>query len=446
MDSENILYSTKRFIDGLSQTYGSGSLIIDACIVIISFIVLCAVLYWIVSFAVESGNSPRAIGQPFPIAGKLEKIERSLNAFRSESIRSLEILHNDIEQIKGALGASSAKTAHVPGENSEKESTGPKEEQQATPSEPQEPPAESLSLRLVKTRKGLFERLKSVFSGGAKIDEEKIAELEALLIQSDLGVKTVQSLIGQVKEDLAAGVPLDEETFKGLLKIRILNILEKDAPFDAAIHPAKQTDGPMVVMIVGVNGSGKTTSCAKLARSWKSSGAKVLLVAADTFRAAAVQQLVEWGNRLEVPVVSGPENAKPSTVVFDAMEKAKSGDFDVVLIDTAGRLHTKSNLMQELEGIKNIISRHQPDAPHETILVVDGTTGQNAITQAKEFNDAAKLSGLIITKLDGTPKGGVVVAIKDELGIPVRYIGVGETPKDLRPFIARDFVEALFEE
>jgi fused signal recognition particle receptor len=190
---------------------------------------------------------------------------------------------------------------------------------------------------------------------------------------------------------------------------------------------------------------GKTTTTAKLAHMWKAAGARVLLVAADTFRAAAVDQLVEWGKRIDVPVVSGAPNAKPQTVVFEGMNKAKELQMDVVLIDTAGRLHTKTNLMQELEGVSSMVSKHIAGAPHEAILVVDGATGQNALQQAREFNEATKLSGLIVTKLDGTPKGGIVVAIKEELGLPVRYIGVGEGPQDLRPFVARDFVEALFD-
>ena len=197
-------------------------------------------------------------------------------------------------------------------------------------------------------------------------------------------------------------------------------------------------------MVVGVNGVGKTTTVAKLASNWSKAGFKVVVAAADTFRAAAVDQLVTWCSRIGVEVVTGAPNAKPQAVVFDAMVKAKELGAEVLLIDTAGRLHTKANLMQELEGVRNIVQRHDPDAPHETILVVDGATGQNALSQAKEFNQAVKLTGVIVTKLDGTPKGGIVVAIRSEYGIPVRYIGVGEGPDDLREFNSPEFVEALF--
>jgi fused signal recognition particle receptor len=202
----------------------------------------------------------------------------------------------------------------------------------------------------------------------------------------------------------------------------------------------------MIVLVVGVNGVGKTTTTAKLAARWKNEGKKVLLVAADTFRAAAVQQLQEWGRRLDVTVISGAENAKPSTVVFDGMAAAKSSGADVVVIDTAGRLHTKSNLMQELEGVRNTILKHFPEGPDETLLVLDGVSGQNALHQAREFNAAVTLSGVVVTKLDGTPKGGIVVAIARELKLPVAYVGVGEKAEDLLPFSVEEFVEGLFDE
>ena len=228
------------------------------------------------------------------------------------------------------------------------------------------------------------------------------------------------------------------------MKMQVLTILEKNSPLNE-IQPEARSDGPLVVMLVGVNGVGKTTTAGKLAQRWKAAGAKVVLAAADTFRAAAVEQLQLWGERTGVPVVSGPEDSKAATVVYDAIERAQAEEADVLLIDTAGRLHTKSNLMQELEGIRNVLQKRIPSAPHEVLLVLDATTGQNALQQANEFNSSVSLSGLVITKLDGTPKGGIVVAIKRELGIPVRYIGVGESAADLRPFSARNFVEALFD-
>jgi fused signal recognition particle receptor len=200
---------------------------------------------------------------------------------------------------------------------------------------------------------------------------------------------------------------------------------------------------PQVILVVGVNGVGKTTTVAKLAARYSKQGKRVMVIAADTFRAAAVQQLEEWSKRVGFTLVKGAENAKPGAVVFDGMAAAKDGSVDVVLIDTAGRLHTKSNLMQELEGVRNSIRKHVPDAPHETILVLDGVSGQNALAQAREFNGAVQLTGIVVTKLDGTPKGGILIAISQELKIPVLYVGVGEKAEDLIPFDADQFVDAL---
>ncbi len=297
---------------------------------------------------------------------------------------------------------------------------------------------------LLKARTGFFQKLKDLFAGKPAIDESTLEELEALLVGSDLGIGTAQALIAEVKSEVQNKGALSEEDLTALLAEKIKNILETDTPEELQIVPSRRADGALIVLVVGVNGVGKTTTVAKLASQWKDAGKRVLLVAADTFRAAAVDQLAEWGMRLDVPVVSGADEAKPASVVFDGMKRAQEEEFDVVIIDTAGRLHNKANLMQELEGVKNSIARHQPTAPHETILVVDGTSGQNALQQAKEFNEAVPLTGVIVTKLDGSPKGGVVVAIKQEIGVPVRYIGVGEAPKDLKAFVARDFAEALF--
>ena len=232
---------------------------------------------------------------------------------------------------------------------------------------------------------------------------------------------------------------------KGPLSV-LRNKLSSLLHSDDDLELKKTGTGPTVVMMVGVNGVGKTTTTAKLASQCKEKGLSVMMAAADTFRAAAVSQLKEWGERLDVPVVAGAENAKPATVAFDAAKRAQEENVDILLVDTAGRLHTKSNLMQELEGVRNSISRHIDGAPQESILVVDGSTGQNALAQAKEFNQAVPLTGLIVTKLDGTPKGGIVAAIKDEFDIPVRYIGVGESAADLRVFDADAFVDALFNE
>lgn len=308
---------------------------------------------------------------------------------------------------------------------------------------------ESLASRLKKTRLGLFDKIKSIFSLKSNLDEELISELEALLITSDLGINTVRKLMDELKSEVKQGRNLNEEAVRAICKMKLLSILEnpENDQVKRSFYPAKAlANGPLVVMLVGVNGAGKTTTAAKLAQLWHQEGAKVLLAAADTFRAAAVEQLTEWGRRVDIPVISGVEDCKPATVVFDAIKKGIDEKFDVLIIDTAGRLHTKSNLMQELEGINNVLANQMPGSPHEVILVVDGSTGQNALIQAKEFNSSVKLTGLVVTKLDGTPKGGIVIAIKDEMGIPVRFIGVGEKPQDLKTFEPREFIEAIFDQ
>ncbi len=404
------------------------------------------------------------------VLGRLERVERTLNDFKTEVLRSAEytkgeigFLRQEIQDIKALvqgeelLEREQTAQAAVPleAEQYPQEQYPEEEEPQPEPQLAAQPEAvveakdvqkpAPLAEKLSKTRKGFFEKIKDLFSTKSELDQGMLEELEAQLISADLGIKTASSLISDVTQDLKSGEPIDQAGLVALLKIKILNILEKGAQLDPSIVPKKKDQDPLVVMIVGVNGAGKTTTCAKLASAWKESGAKVLLVAADTFRAAAVEQLSEWGQRLDVSVEKGAQGVKPATVVYDAMQRAKAENYDVVLIDTAGRLHTKSNLMEELSGIKNSLQKHQNSAPHETLLVLDGSTGQNALSQAKEFNEAVTLSGVVITKLDGTPRGGIVVAIKNEFQIPICYIGVGESKNDLRPFAAREFVEALFE-
>lgn len=301
---------------------------------------------------------------------------------------------------------------------------------------------ETLDKKLTKTKRGFFEKIRSVFSSGVQLNEETLEELRYALIGSDIGVKTVTKLIDELSASLKRGEEVSEDVLVERLKSQLLLILgeEEAAPIS---NVAQGRESPFILMMVGVNGVGKTTTCAKLAKQCTERGLKVMLVAADTFRAAAVEQLKTWGNRLNVPVVSGAENAKPQSVVFDAMVRAKEEQFDVIIIDTAGRLHTKTSLMQELEGVNNAITRHYERNADDIFLVVDGSTGQNALNQAREFNEAVKLTGLVVTKLDGTPKGGIVVAIRDELGIPVRFIGVGESAEDLRPFKPVEFVDAI---
>ncbi len=303
--------------------------------------------------------------------------------------------------------------------------------------------AATIAKGMAKSRASFLGKLKSLFTGRKSVDLASLDDLEEMLITSDVGARVADALVTTVKERAAQNQEVTETELRDLLKEGIRKELIAVPSAHRMYEPAGD---PLVILVVGVNGVGKTTTVAKLATRYQEQGKKVVAVAADTFRAAAVQQLKEWGNRSSFSVYSGAENAKPAAVVFDGMVAAKEQGADVVLIDTAGRLHTKSNLMQELEGVRNSIRRHVPDAPHETILVVDGVSGQNALSQAREFNTSTPLTGLVVTKLDGTPKGGIIVAISQELKIPVFYVGVGEKARDLLPFSVDEFVDGLLRE
>jgi fused signal recognition particle receptor len=298
-----------------------------------------------------------------------------------------------------------------------------------------------LRLGLSKTRSSFTGRLDVLFSGKREITDELLEELEEILFTSDIGVTTTRELIDNIHKKISRKELDNPEMLKGALKEDILSFL-KVAP---ASHPAPASGEPLVVMVIGVNGVGKTTTIAKAAKMFKSKGKDVMLVAADTFRAAAVEQLVIWGERVGAEIIKQAHGADPSSVVFDALTSAMSKKMDAVLIDTAGRLHTKSNLMQELQKIHRVTGRKLPGAPHEVWLVLDATTGQNAISQAETFNKALGVTGIVLTKLDGTAKGGIVVGISHQLGIPIQYIGIGERIDDLRPFRPEDFVQALFD-
>ncbi len=304
-----------------------------------------------------------------------------------------------------------------------------------------------------KTDSSLFERLKNTsfkFTNSLKLLSNKKNELadtyldlEELLIEADVGVNTSGKLITLLKESLnSAESDKSTTAIKRNLKEIVKKILQSDT--DPEIEPEKVNGLPKIVLVVGVNGAGKTTSIGKLAFQFRAQGANVLVAACDTFRAAASDQLKVWVERAGAELEAGADGEKPSTVAFRAVTRAKNEGFDILLIDTAGRLHTKQNLMQELGAVTKIISRECENAPHETILVVDGSSGQNALHQAKEFNEVTTLTGIIITKLDGTPRGGVVIGIKNELNIPIRYIGLGESTADLRIFDATEFTDALF--
>lgn len=293
---------------------------------------------------------------------------------------------------------------------------------------------------LSKTRESLVGRMTKLFSFMKKIDEEFWEELEDILISADVGVATTDKIISDLRDKVKKEKINEPEKLLELLKADLELILSGKGG-----SLKKNFDGLTVILVVGVNGTGKTTSIAKLAHRLKSDGGKVLLAAADTFRAAAIDQIQIWANRIGVDLIKHKENADPAAVCFDAVSAAKARKCDYLIIDTAGRLHSKANLMEELKKVKRVISREIPEAPHETILVLDATTGQNALLQAKTFMEIADVSGIILAKLDGTAKGGIVIGIANELNIPVKFIGIGEKIEDLREFIPSDYINALFE-
>lgn len=326
-----------------------------------------------------------------------------------------------------------------PGERQSGADEDPEMEMDAGPSpDPQQKKAgyfKRLRKRLSKTRKSFSSGFDRVFAGKKKIDADVLEELEELLITSDIGVQTTMDLIERLSKEKVA----DAGEVKQILKDEILSIL---GSHESA--PQKAQASPHVVLVVGVNGVGKTTTIGKIAALAQASGKKVLIGAADTFRAAAIEQLAIWAERAGAEFVKHRANADPAAVAFDAVAAASARGCDLVLIDTAGRLHTKSNLMEELKKIKRTVAKQLADAPHEILLVLDATTGQNALSQARQFNEALELTGLALTKLDGTAKGGIVISICSSLNIPLQYIGVGEQIDDLRRFNAEQFVEALF--
>ena len=292
---------------------------------------------------------------------------------------------------------------------------------------------------LSKTKKGITEKIDQVLVSLGKIDEELFEELEEILITSDVGIETSMKIIEELKKKVKERRITDPLKVKDLLKEQILEILS-DESSDLNISTS-----PSVIMIIGVNGVGKTTSIGKIAHVLKNQKKRVLLAAGDTFRAAAIDQLEIWADRANVDLIKHEEGSDPAAVIYDAAASAKARGYDVLICDTAGRLHTKKNLMEELKKISKVLDRELPNASRETLLVLDATTGQNAIAQAKTFSEIADITGIVLTKLDGTAKGGIVIAIKSELKIPVKFIGVGEGIDDLQPFNPKDFVEALFD-
>ena len=306
---------------------------------------------------------------------------------------------------------------------------------------PQEPNLlERLKAGIQKTRAGLVERLEDALAGKKEIDADLLDELEYTLVTADIGVGTATEILERVRQRAERRMLADAQEIKGLIRDHLLEVLQ------ASERPVTQVaEPPEVVMVVGVNGSGKTTTIGKLASRYKAEGRSVLLCAADTFRAAAVEQLEIWGERTSTEVIRQRTGADPSAVLFDALQAAKARKTDYVIVDTAGRLHTKSNLMAELEKMRRTAARVVADAPHEVLLVLDATTGQNGLEQARKFTESSGVTGIVLTKLDGTAKGGIVVAIARELNLPIRYVGVGEQTADLLPFEAEKFVASLFE-
>ena len=303
---------------------------------------------------------------------------------------------------------------------------------------------EDLDQGLEKTKKSFFSKIASSVAGKSKIDDEVLDDLEEILVSSDVSVSTTLKIIERIEARVQRDKYVGVSDLNNLLKEEIAELLEENSANDQADFVVPKVDGPYVIMVVGVNGVGKTTTIGKLAHQFKSKGLKVVLGASDTFRAAAVDQLKIWADRAGVPIIQQGMGADPASVAFDTLQSAKSQNADVVIIDTAGRLHNKINLMNELSKIKNVMKKVISDAPHEVMLVLDGSTGQNAIEQANQFIQATEVSSLALTKLDGTAKGGVVIGITDQFKIPVKYIGVGEGVEQLQVFNRHEFIDSLF--
>ncbi len=313
------------------------------------------------------------------------------------------------------------------------------------PEEKQQDKQEKLDKGLEKTKESFFSKLGKAVAGKSKVDEEVLDELEEILISSDVGVETTVKIIRRIEDRVARDLYLNTAELDQILREEVMALLSENKSADVrGFNIPEGIKKPYTILVVGVNGVGKTTTIGKLAARYKAHGKKVVLGAADTFRAAAVDQLKLWGERVGVPVVSHGMNTDPASVAYDAVEQGQRDGADVVIIDTAGRLHNKVNLMNELTKIKRVIQKFVPEAPHEVLLVLDGSTGQNALLQAREFTKATDVTTMAITKLDGTAKGGVVIGISEEFKIPVKYIGVGEKVDDLQVFDRKAFVETIF--
>ncbi|VNT57661.1 cell division protein FtsY [Streptococcus pneumoniae] len=378
---------------------------------------------------------------------EVEIVEQAV--FQEEEIQDTVEESQDSEP---AVGVSQEEIEELPNseelpEEEKLEHEGTIEENNSEVLEPERPQTEETvqekyDRSLKKTRTGFGARLNAFFANFRSVDEEFFEELEELLIMSDVGVQVASNLTEELRYEAKLENAKKPDALRRVIIEKLVELYEKDGSYDESIH---FQDNLTVMLFVGVNGVGKTTSIGKLAHRYKRTGKKVMLVAADTFRAGAVSQLAEWGRRVDVPVVTGPEKADPASVVFDGMERAVAEGIDILMIDTAGRLQNKDNLMAELEKIGRIIKRVVPEAPHETFLALDASTGQNALVQAKEFSKITPLTGIVLTKIDGTARGGVVLAIREELNIPVKLIGFGEKIDDIGEFNSENFMKGLLE-
>ncbi|HGR2732933.1 TPA: signal recognition particle-docking protein FtsY [Streptococcus pneumoniae] len=378
---------------------------------------------------------------------EVEIVEQAV--FQEEEIQDTVEESQDSEP---AVGVSQEEIEELPNseelpEEEKLEHEGTIEENNSEVLEPERPQTEETvqekyDRSLKKTRTGFGARLNAFFANFRYVDEEFFEELEELLIMSDVGVQVASNLTEELRYEAKLENAKKPDALRRVIIEKLVELYEKDGSYDESIH---FQDNLTVMLFVGVNGVGKTTSIGKLAHRYKRTGKKVMLVAADTFRAGAVAQLAEWGRRVDVPVVTGPEKADPASVVFDGMERAVAEGIDILMIDTAGRLQNKDNLMAELEKIGRIIKRVVPEAPHETFLALDASTGQNALVQAKEFSKITPLTGIVLTKIDGTARGGVVLAIREELNIPVKLIGFGEKIDDIGEFNSENFMKGLLE-
>ncbi|CTI24622.1 putative signal recognition particle 54 FtsY [Streptococcus pneumoniae] len=378
---------------------------------------------------------------------EVEIVEQAV--FQEEEIQDTVEESQDSEP---AVGVSQEEIEELPNseelpEEEKLEHEGTVEENNSEVLEPERPQTEETvqekyDRSLKKTRTGFGARLNAFFANFRSVDEEFFEELEELLIMSDVGVQVASNLTEELRYEAKLENAKKPDALRRVIIEKLVELYEKDGSYDESIH---FQDNLTVMLFVGVNGVGKTTSIGKLAHRYKRTGKKVMLVAADTFRAGAVAQLAEWGRRVDVPVVTGPEKADPASVVFDGMERAVAEGIDILMIDTAGRLQNKDNLMAELEKVGRIIKRVVPEAPHETFLALDASTGQNALVQAKEFSKITPLTGIVLTKIDGTARGGVVLAIREELNIPVKLIGFGEKIDDIGEFNSENFMKGLLE-